>query len=861
MHPIKRKGIIVLIAVLAFSFSIAGNAAAIAITVSNSTDNAADFTSIQAAVNAANSGDEIIVKPGIYTENIEINKSLTILSESGSSSDTIIQASDNSKDIFGIWANEVVIKGFTIRGADSAAGIHFFGVTDCLVEHNVLPDNSCGIDLYMFSSDNTLADNSISSSLTGISLSGSSNNIVRNNSISYCNSGISFFDSPNNILENNTASENVEGFSLTGESNGNLLRNNILKSNNQVGLHIYGTSSNLIYNNYFNNTVNVESELVAGENLWNTTKSKSTNIVGGSYLGGNFWGSPDGTVYPKGVRDRDLDGIFDSTYDIEGSGFIDYFPLKESNSTVITVSNSTDQPADFSSIQAAVDNSYPGDTILVYPGVYVEDVEIGVEGLTLISASGSPSDTIVHAASNSDDVFSVTANGVGIKGFCISGNIGSPYAGIHLYEVEGCRIENNELFVFQGALQNSGNYISVAGNNPGLNSGFGIRLDLSSKNILDNNTISYSNACILLRNSSGNTLLNNRVSNSSYGIWVDSSIDNLLDNNTEADNKIGIYLKASSKNSVVSSMALNSSGSCINLWDSSENTLRDNVASNSSNVCIILHNSSANGLSNNTVSYSSYGIWVDSSSNNNSLNGNSALYNNVGIYLKASNENTLENNTALHNSKYGISLWNSIENELINNTASYSYVSILLHNSSLNMIASNKASNSNYGIWVDSLSFNNTLIDNEALNNKIGIYLKASGKNVLTGNNVNLNTLYGIYLNSSDNNTLNANRVVSNSGYGIYILNSNYNTIYDNYLNNSKNIYFDDKSSGNIWNVSKNPGTNIVGKSFLGGNYWASPEGNGFSQTNQDADYDGICETAYDMGRGNVDNLPLAGSF
>lgn len=861
MHPIHRKGIIVFIAVLAFNFAVAGNAAAIAITVSNSTDHAGDFTSIQAAVNAANSGDEILVKPGIYTENIEINKSLTILSESSSPSDTIIQAADNSKDVFGIWANEVGIKGFTIRGSDSAAGIHFFGVTNCLVEHNTLSNNSCGIDLYMFSSDNTLADNNISYSLTGISLSGSSNNTVRNNSISYCNSGISLFDSPSNILENNTVLENVDGVSLTGESNGNLLRDNILKSNNQMGLRIYGTSSNLIYNNYFNNTVNVESELVAGENLWNTTRSENTNIVGGSYLGGNFWGTPDGTVYPRGVRDRDLDGIFDSKYNIEGSGVIDYLPLKESNSTVITVNNGTGKPADFSSIQAAVDNSYPGDTILVYPGVYVENVKIGVEDLALISASGSPSDSIVQAPSSSDDVFSVTANGVGINGFRISGNISSPHAGIHLYGVEDCRVENNELLVSQGASQNSGNSTSAAGNNSSLNPGFGIRLDLSGKNILDNNTISYSNACILLRNSSGNTILNNRVSKSSYGIWVDSSTDNILDNNTEADNQIGIYLKASSKNSVVSSMALNCFGSCINLWDSSENTLKDNIASNSSNVCIILHNSSGNNLSNNTASYSSYGIWVDSSSNNNTLNRNRALYNNVGIYLKASNENTLDNNTALNNGKYGISLWDSIENELINNTAAYSDVSILLHNSSLNMIARNKASNSNYGIWINSLSINNTLIDNEAPNNKIGIYLKASEKNVLTGNYVNLNTLYGISLSSSSSNTLNANRVVSSSEYGIYILNSSYNTIYDNYLNNSKNVYFDDKSSGNIWNMSKNSGTNIVGKSFLGGNYWASPEGNGFSQIHQDADYDGICETAYDMGRGNVDYLPLAGSF
>lgn len=860
MYQTKRKSMIAFIIVLAFNLVITGNTAAIAITVNNSTGPAADFSSIQDAVNTANPGDEIIVKPGIYEENIEITKALTILSESGNPPDTIIQAADSSKDVFGIWANGVSIKGFSIKGSDSAAGIHFLGVADCRIEHNVLSNNSCGIDLYMFSSGNKLIDNDVSDSLTGISLGDSQNNTLRNNSISYCSSGISLFDSPNNTLENNTVSENHKGISLTGESNGNILVSNTIKSNKKVGLHIYETSSNLIYNNYLNNIVNVESELVAGENIWNTTRSEGTNIVGGSHLGGNFWGRPDGTVYPGGVRDTDFDGIFDSMYDIEGSGFIDYLPLKESKPMLITVSNSVDQVADFTSIQAAVYSAYSGDTILVYPGIYVENIEINVEDLVVVSASDNSSDTIVQASRSTEDVFSITADGVVIGGFNITGNISSLNSGIHLYGVEDCHIENNDLFNYPGTLQDSsGNY--TQGNNSSLNPGSGIRLDLSGNNTLSNNTVSYSNACILLRSSKENTLLNNRVSNSSYGIWVDSSLNNVLDNNTAANNNIGIYLKASSRNTVISSKAFNNSKSCINLRDSSENALNNNTASNSSNVCIILYNSSGNILENNTAFNSNYGIWLDSSSNGNTLNENSASYNKVGIYLKASKENALDNNLALNNIKSGISLWDSTANELGNNTASYSDVSILLHNASRNMLTSNTASDSSYGFWLDSFSNENTLSDSRISNNRIGIYLKASAKNVLAGNSVNLNSKYGICMNSSSNNTFKSNTVDSNSGHGICILSSNNNTIYNNYLNNTKNLYIEGKNSGNVWNVSKNSGTNIVGNSFLGGNFWASPEGNGFSQTHLDTNGNGICETAYDLGKGNIDYLPLSGSF
>ena len=85
-----------------------------------------DFPTIQAAINASNPGDTIKVLPGIYTEQIIISKSLTIIGSGAKS--TIIQAPDvlnpspvipfpgraNIVDIF----NEAIVtmKGFTIAG-------------------------------------------------------------------------------------------------------------------------------------------------------------------------------------------------------------------------------------------------------------------------------------------------------------------------------------------------------------------------------------------------------------------------------------------------------------------------------------------------------------------------------------------------------------------------------------------------------------------------------------------------------------------------------------------------------------------------------------------------------------------------
>jgi|GEM_PF-6110282 pectin methylesterase-like acyl-CoA thioesterase len=48
---------------------------------------------------------------------------------------------------------------------------------------------------------------------------------------------------------------------------------------------------------------------------------------------------------------------------------------------------SGDPQAKFCSIQDAVNNSSPGDEILVFPGVYEERVNVNIEGLSILSKS------------------------------------------------------------------------------------------------------------------------------------------------------------------------------------------------------------------------------------------------------------------------------------------------------------------------------------------------------------------------------------------------------------------------------------------------------------------------------------------
>lgn len=841
MRQTKKKYLIGFLLIFAFNLTTAGSAVAATISVNNSTGPVADFTSIQAAINAAHSGDEIIVKPGTYVENLNVSKNLTISSESGNPSDTIIQAARSSEDVFILGTNGVTIKGFSIKGSEYS-GIHFFGVTDCYIQNNDFSNNGCSIDLYLYSSGNTLDNNSITDSSTGISLGDSWYNILSNNSVSSCTSGISLFDSTNNTLKDNQIFENSEGISLIGESNGNILMNNTLNLNENLGLQIYETSNNLIYNNYFNNTLNLGSDLVSGTNIWNSTKIEGTNIVGGPYLGGNFWTRPDGTIYPEEGKDTDLDGIFDAQYNIENSEFIDFLPLKESKPTTITVKNSTGEAADFTSIQAAIDNSLPGDIILVSPGIYNENVDLYVTNVSLMSESGNPEDTIIQPVSNSDDTLYVIADGVTISGFNVKGPVSSPNARIHLNGVKYCCIENNQL------LSNDSNSSPE----------FGLLLDSCSSNELTNNTISGNGTSVFLTNSSENVLINNTAYNSSYGFWVDSSGNNTLNMNNASNSKVGIYLKASTGNILSNSTLLNNTYSGIYMWGSAGNTLNNSTAENN-NVSIVLYNSSGNLLNRNTVSDNNYGIWLYSYSNDNKLIDNMASNNKVGINIKTSNGNMLADNKALNSTGPGIILWDSVGNMLENNKGFTNGVSVILHNSSKNILANNTAASNIYGIWLNSSS-ENELNDNVASNNILGVYLKTSSYNKLSGNEANLSSKYGIYLGASMNNILNNNRVASNSEYGIFLLDSKNNSIYNNYFNNANNIYFSDTNSSSSLNTTRTPGTNILGGPYLGGNFWATPDGDGFSQIQADSNEDGICDVAYTAGNGTIDYLPLAGS-
>lgn len=342
-----------------------------------------DYLNIQAAIDNASEGDVVFVKNGTYTEDLQINKSLSLKGEDRNS--TVIRGTGNATIL--VRHDCVSISDFTIQSPVSTIydyGIHLLAVKNCSVFHNNIESAENGIWLYDSSFIEIVENIIIGNWVEGIYLENSHHNSIINNRIldSFYN-GVGIRSSSNNTIIENFISDNggggiylAEGSSrnviyaniITESGSGVQIKseNNLIKGNNLtangIGI-IMGGSDNIITENMFANNLeqgisvfnpryesqseqnNQGSNLVYRNSFVNNTKQVNTLYESNLYMygspppntwdngtQGNYWSNYDGT-------DKNGDGIGDIPYliiDIGQDNFPLMTPFNINNANVLT---------------------------------------------------------------------------------------------------------------------------------------------------------------------------------------------------------------------------------------------------------------------------------------------------------------------------------------------------------------------------------------------------------------------------------------------------------------------------------------------------------------------------------------------
>ena len=474
-----------------------------------------------------------------------------------------------------------------------------------------------------------------------------------------------------------------------------------------------------------------------------------------------------------------------------------------------------DGPADFSTIQEAINAANPEDIIYVYNGTYYENVIVN----KTVSLIGENLSTTILDGGGKGTVVYVTVNHVAISGFSIQ-NSGRawPDSGILLKYSGGSKIGNNNL----------------------IDNHHGIWLQVSASNEINNNVIvnnGYDG--ILLWGSDGNTISNNMVISNYYGIWLDSSGGNAISDNNVADSSFG-----------------------IGLVRSGGNVLRDNrMAEN-------MYNFGVGG-----DSLLQYVNDIDSSNtadgkpiyyfiNRADLIVDSSTFPDIGYLAFVNSTNITVRNLTLTNSVQGVMFAYTANSTIQNTEITNNFYSIRLWESFGNTIHTSRIANNLHGIWIDRFG-NNRIIGNNITNNsEFGIQLIGSDRNLISGNNIANNTGFGINIIGSNENTVIKNSITNNF-YGITLLShSSNNTVVGNDVVNkwggivsmhssSDNTIFHNNFIDNKKQVISNDSMNSWDDGYpSGGNYWSDYDG-------EDRNGDGIGDTPYVIDENNQDNYPL----
>lgn len=263
-------------------------------------DGPADFQAIQEAINAAQKGDSVFVKGGVYYEHLIANRSVSL---TGENRNTTIVDGGGSGTVILVTADNVTVEGFSTRNGRS--GIIVAGAQNCTIRENLVEDNKDRGILITTSGNCTVNHNHVLRSKSGY--------------------GINVNASQNVLVEENGASDNYyDGIGFLS-SNKSIVRANTVNNNTLYGIWVDSSHNNLFYhNNVFGNGIRVSSNTPS--NSWDNGSE------------GNYWSNYAGV-------DADGDGLGDESLVVDEQTMqLDRFPLMRPYVNEVYLSVDTEPP-------------------------------------------------------------------------------------------------------------------------------------------------------------------------------------------------------------------------------------------------------------------------------------------------------------------------------------------------------------------------------------------------------------------------------------------------------------------------------------------------------------------------------------
>lgn len=354
-------------------------------------------------------------------------------------------------------------------------------------------------------------------------------------------------------------------------------------------------------------------------------------------------------------------------------------------------------PADYPTIQQAIDEATTGTTILVSNGTYFEHLTINK---TIVLVGENKSTTVINAY-NSSTALLVTANSVSIKGFTVRN--ADSYA-IHFNHSSFNEICNNVI----------------------KNNGYGICLNNSIRNNITSNSI-LENTQDGIQLTGTATIANNTVKlNGRYGIHLHLSYANITENKIES-NKYGILISYSGGNILRKNSLLNNTQNFSVDGEQLSHYIQKIDDSNKINTKIICYLINQKDITVNPDNFPNMGYLGIINSTNIHIANLNFTNNGEGILLAFTKNSTIKS-IKIENSSIGIKCVSFQNNNITQVTLKNNFRSIELKNCHNNTLEHNTIIENHYAFYLYN-SNNNTIYHNNIINNTQQVYADNSVNN------------------------------------------------------------------------------------------------------------------------------------